>query len=259
MPIRLFCLLLIILPLSAQVKVWEDTLTVPTYVVGPPETNPIFYTGRTYQGARGRSTRTRCTTSSRTAKEDKSLQGSSTWRTSTSKIGILPELGGRIFEAVDKTNGYDFFYRQHVIKPALIGMIGRLDLGRRRVEHPAPPPRLDASCRSTTALEENADGSKTDLGGRARTAAPHAVGRRAHAASRALVRWRRRSACCNRTPLAHSMLYFANVAVHANDDYQVIFPPRTQFVTQHAKTRVHRAGPSRTASTAASTSPRAWT
>ena len=40
------------------------------------------------------------------------------------KIGILPEIGGRLFEAVDKTNGYHFFYRQHVIKPALIGLIG---------------------------------------------------------------------------------------------------------------------------------------
>jgi tetratricopeptide (TPR) repeat protein len=39
----------------------------------------------------------------------------------------------------------------------------------------------------------------------------------------------------NRTPLAHSFLYFSNVAVHANDDYQVIFPPSTQFGTQHAK------------------------
>ena len=40
------------------------------------------------------------------------------------EITILPELGGRIFTAVDKTTGYDFFYRQHVIKPALIGALG---------------------------------------------------------------------------------------------------------------------------------------
>ena len=40
------------------------------------------------------------------------------------RIGILPEIGGRLFEAVDKSNGYNFIYRQHVIKPALIGLIG---------------------------------------------------------------------------------------------------------------------------------------
>src|SRR5207342_508572 len=40
------------------------------------------------------------------------------------RICVIPELGGRIFEGVDKTNGYNFFYHQSVIKPALIGMVG---------------------------------------------------------------------------------------------------------------------------------------
>jgi hypothetical protein len=34
------------------------------------------------------------------------------------RVGILPEIGGRLFEAVDKSNKYDLIYRQHVIKPA---------------------------------------------------------------------------------------------------------------------------------------------
>ena len=37
---------------------------------------------------------------------------------------ILPELGGRIHVGLDKTNGYDFFYRNNVIKPALVGLAG---------------------------------------------------------------------------------------------------------------------------------------
>ena len=36
----------------------------------------------------------------------------------------MPELGGRIYAAMDKRTGYDFFYRQHVVKPALIGLLG---------------------------------------------------------------------------------------------------------------------------------------
>ena len=39
----------------------------------------------------------------------------------------------------------------------------------------------------------------------------------------------------NETPVANSMLYFANVAVAANKNYQVIFPPSTQYATYHAK------------------------
>ena len=37
---------------------------------------------------------------------------------------ILPELGGRIQRALDKTNNYDFVYYNHVIKPALVGLAG---------------------------------------------------------------------------------------------------------------------------------------
>jgi hypothetical protein len=40
------------------------------------------------------------------------------------KISILPEIGGRLFSALDKTNNYDFIYKHNVIKPALIGLIG---------------------------------------------------------------------------------------------------------------------------------------
>ena len=40
------------------------------------------------------------------------------------KIELMPELGGRIYAAMDKRTGYDFFYRQHVVKPALIGLLG---------------------------------------------------------------------------------------------------------------------------------------
>ena len=61
---------------------------------------------------------------------------------------------------MDKTNGYDFFYRQHVIKPALIGLIGAWISGG--VEWNIPHHH-----RATTFIpvqyrvEENADGSKT--------------------------------------------------------------------------------------------------
>jgi len=39
----------------------------------------------------------------------------------------------------------------------------------------------------------------------------------------------------NRTPFVHSMLYWTNVAVHASEDYQIIFPPSTECTTFHGK------------------------
>src|SRR6185295_13851272 len=40
------------------------------------------------------------------------------------QVMVLPQIGGRIHVGFDKTNGYDFFYRQNVIKPALVGLAG---------------------------------------------------------------------------------------------------------------------------------------
>ena len=37
---------------------------------------------------------------------------------------VLPDLGGRIHVGFDKVAGYDFFYRNNVIKPALVGLAG---------------------------------------------------------------------------------------------------------------------------------------
>ena len=39
----------------------------------------------------------------------------------------------------------------------------------------------------------------------------------------------------NRQPLAQSFLFWINPAVHANEQYQVIFPPSTEWAVQHAK------------------------
>ncbi len=44
----------------------------------------------------------------------------------------------------------------------------------------------------------------------------------------------------NGTPFAHSILCWANAAVHANTDYQIIFPPGTRLATFHGKNEFSR-------------------
>lgn len=58
---------------------------------------------------------------------------------------VLPEIGGRIFAARDKVTDYDFFYRQHVIKPGLIGALGSWISGGVEFNWPYHH-RLPASC-----------------------------------------------------------------------------------------------------------------
>jgi len=107
----------------APVKVWEEGVTIPTYLIGPPDPNPQFYFGGASQGAQHRVYPYPVYDNLTTEKAPKTYK-MVYLENEYVKIGILPELGGKIFETIDKTNGYDFIYHQHVIKPALISLLG---------------------------------------------------------------------------------------------------------------------------------------
>jgi len=216
----------------SPVRVWEEKIVIPTYVVGEPEPNPMFYFGRASQGAEGRVYPYALYDKLTDQKVDETYT-MVYLENQYVKIGILPEIGGRVFEAIDKTNNYSFFYRQRVIKPALIGLTGAWISGG--VEWNIPHHH-----RASTFLpvqyraEENYDGSKTiwvgelELRHRTRWAIGYTL-RPGKSYLEVSVR------ILNRMPVANSILCFANVAVHANENYQVIFPPSTQHVTHHAK------------------------
>ena len=229
-------LLLLSLPALAAdtspVKVREEKTVIPTYLAGDPEPNPMFFFGRASQGAQG---------PIYPYPYYDRLTGKKVDKTYTMvyieneyiRIGVLPDIGGRIFEGVDKTNNYNFFYRQHVVKPALIGLIGAWISGG--VEWNIPHHhRASTFIPVQYKVEENPDGSKTvwvgelEIRHRMRWAVGYTL-RPGKAYLEASVR------ILNRTPVVNTMLCFANVAVHTNDDYQVIFPPSTQYGTGHAK------------------------
>jgi tetratricopeptide (TPR) repeat protein len=215
------------------VRAWEAPLRIPTYPVGPAEPNPMFYAGREYQGAKGPVYPYPLLDRLLDRREDR------TWRAlwlenEYLKISVLPEIGGRVFTARDKTNGYDFFYRQGVVKPALIGMLGAWISGgiEWNVFHHH---RATSFMPVQSAITENPDGSRTAWVGETewRQRMRWTVGLTVRP-GRSYVEARVRMT--NRTPLAHSMLYFSNPAVHANESYQVIFPPDVDWATFHAKT-----------------------
>ena len=219
-------------PGDSAVRIRQETIVIPTYLPGPPERNPIFYFGRAYQGAKGPVYPypfLDVLTDERVDKPYAALVLENRYV----RYCVLPEVGGRIFQAVDKTNGYDFFYRQHVIKPALIGMLGAWISGG--VEWNIPHHH-----RATTFLPvdwtitEAADGSKTAWVGELelRQRMRWVVGLTIRPESSVLEVSTR---IINRTPFAHSVLCWANVAVHANEDYQIIFPPGTGLATFHGK------------------------
>ncbi len=213
-------------------KIWEAPLVVPTYPAGAPDPSPQFFEGRGYQGAKGPIYPYPIIDKLFDTKQDRTYKAVYL-ENEYIRVCVLPELGGRIFEAIDKTNGYNFFYRQHVIKPALIGMLGAWISGG--VEWNIPHHHRASSFMPVSyKLAENPDGSKTiwvgemELRHRMRWIMGLTL-RPGKAYLEATLR------LFNRTPVTHSFLYFANVAVHANQDYQVIFPPSVDWATQHSK------------------------
>ena len=217
---------------ASVVKVWETKVVIPTYLAGDPEPNPMFFFGRQSQGAQGPVYPYPMYDILTGKKADKSY-AAVYLENEYIRIGVLPEVGGRIFEGVDKTNNYNFIYRQHVIKPALIGLIGAWISGG--VEWNIPHHhRASTFLPVQYKVERNADGSKTiwvgelEVRQRMRWAVGYTL-RPGKAYLEASVR------ILNRTPEVNTMLCFANLAVHANENYQVIFPPSTQFGVHHAK------------------------
>lgn len=217
---------------QSSVRVWEESLILPTYRLEPPDLNPMFYEHESYQGAKKKiypyPFQDRVT-NIREQKTYKALYLENDYI----RLSILPELGGRLFSAVDKTNNYEIFYHQHVIKPALIGMLGAWISGGIEwcVFHHH---RNSTYMPVDYTLAENPDGSKTIWFGELerRHRMKWIIGITLYPNKsyiEATVR------IFNRTAVPHSILYWANVAVHANDDYQVIFPPSVQVATYHSK------------------------
>ena len=226
------CFLITVAFGQSSVRVWEKSLILPTYRLDPPDLNPMFYEHESYQGAKKKIYPYPFqdgVTNIREQKTYKALYLENDYV----KLSILPELGGRLFSAVDKTNDYEIFYHQHVIKPALIGMLGAWISGGIEwcVFH---------HHRNTTympvdyTLAKNPDGSKTIWFGELerRHRMKWLIGITLYPDKsyiEATVK------IFNRTAFPHSILYWANVAVHANDDYQIIFPPSVQVATYHSK------------------------
>jgi tetratricopeptide (TPR) repeat protein len=213
-------------------KIWEEDITLPTYLVDEGGKNPRFYFGRAYQGAQGRVYPYRMQERLTEQKVNKTYRAIYL-ENEFVRTSILPEIGGRIFSALDKTDNYNFIYRQTVVKPALIGMLGAWISGgiEWNVFHHH---RASSFSPVDYSRQENPDGSVTAWIGEIEI--------------RHRMKWRigitlfpgksyieAKLIPYNRSPFLHSMLYFANAGVHANNDYQVVFPPATEWVTQHAK------------------------
>lgn len=217
--------------------IWMQKVTIPTYEVGKAEKNPLFLDKRVYQGSTGKVYPYPAVEKISDEKADKEYEAVFL-ENEYLKIMVLPALGGRIQRAFDKTNGYDFVYYNHVIKPALVGLTGPWISGGIEFnwpQHHRPTTYLPVDY----VLQENKDGSASVLlhdvdqmyGTKAITKISLYTGKSYIEITGQLY---------NRTAMPQTFLWWANPAVPVNENTQSVFPPDVHAVMDHGKRDVSR-------------------
>ncbi|WP_445340566.1 DUF5107 domain-containing protein [Bifidobacterium sp. ESL0820] len=222
---------------TEQVKISDTTLVIPTYGVGKPDKNPQFIEKRVYQGSSGKVYPYPVITSIKDTKEDKSYKAVII-ENEYIKVTVLPELGGRIQYAQDKTNGYDFVYRNDVIKPALVGLTGPWISGGIEFnwpQHHRPTTFSPVDYR----LVDLANGGKGvqchDVDQMYGTEVVTTIALYPGKAYIAIT-----GDLYNGTSLPQTFLWWANPAVSVNDHTKTVMPPDVTAVMDHGKRDVSR-------------------
>ncbi|MDN4482261.1 DUF5107 domain-containing protein [Demequina lignilytica] len=217
---------------DSPVKVWREPLSIDTYDPLDPDPYPAFFEKRVYQGSSGKvyplPFHERISPVKRPRDWD-AIHLENEWV----RLVMLPEIGGRIYVGYDKVADYDFFYRNNVIKPALVGLAGPWISGG--VEFNWPQHHRPATFLPTCAhIEHEDDGSVTvwmsDHDPMHRMKGMHGVRLRPDSAVVEL-----RARLYNRTQSTQTFLWWANVAAAVNDDYQSFFPTDVAYVADHAR------------------------
>jgi tetratricopeptide (TPR) repeat protein len=217
------------------VKVWTEPVTIPTYLPGPAEPLPMFLENRVYQGSSGKVYP--LPVIERIASEPSPHAWEAVHlENEFLRVMVLPEIGGRIHIGLDKSNGYDFFYRQNVIKPALVGLAGPWISGGVEFnwpQHHRPATFMPAE----VSIERHSDGSAT-IWCSQHEPLSHMKGMHGVCLhpGKALVELKAR--LYNRTEEVQTFLWWANVATRVHERYQSFFPPDVRFVADHAKRAV---------------------
>lgn len=107
----------------AQVKVSEEKIVLLTYDTQAPDKVPLFFRSEECQLAERHFYPYPFYDVKSSGKADREYRAV-ILENEYLKVCITPEMGGRIYYALDKTDGYDIVHYNHVVKPALIGTLG---------------------------------------------------------------------------------------------------------------------------------------
>ncbi len=218
-----------------RVRVYEEWVTIPTYKTGEPEKDPLFIEKRAYQGSAGKVYPLPVTEKIGEKKEDVRYKAV-ILENDYLYVMVLPQLGGRIQRALDKTNDYDFVYYNRVIKPALVGLAGPWISGGIEFNWPQHH-RPSTFMPVDYTIGEGEDGSASVTLGET----DRMNGTKGNAVITLYPDKAYIEVCgrlYNPTDLPQTFLWWANPAVSVNDHTFSVFPPDVNAVMDHGKRAV---------------------
>lgn len=219
----------------SNAKVYEKKMSIPTYGVGCEEKNPMFFEKRVYQGSSGKVYPYPVIEKIYDEKQDKEYNAvilENDWL----YVIVLPEIGGRIYTAYDKTNGYDFVYHNKVIKPALVGLLGPWISGG--IEFNWPQHHRPTTFKSVNYQIKNYfDGSASVIVGESEAmfGLKHTTEIKLYADKSYI---EIKTDVYNRGNTSETFLWWANPAFRVNDDTATIMPEDVTAVMDHGKRAV---------------------
>lgn len=217
--------------MSTKVIAQLEKMVIPTYPEAACEELPMFAENRVHQRSSGNPYPNKVMIKTREKTKIDKEYDVIKLENDYIELVIIPEIGGRIFSAKDKTTGYDFFYRQNVIKPALIGALGSWISGGVEFNWPYHH-------RPSTFMPVDYEIEYEDNGAVTVWCSEHdpidrmkgMVGIRLEP-DKAMFETRMK--VTNRTPLRHSFLWWENTAVPVNPEYEIFFPSDVDHVHFH--------------------------
>lgn len=218
--------------LLGQAKVWTDTISIPTWEVGAPETNAAFPNTIAIHEFNRKIYPYPYKDILAQNKEPKDYVAC--WlENEFIKVLITPEIGGKLYGAKDKTNDFNFFYWHPTVKPALVGLTGAWTSAGIEWNFPSAHRHTSFSPVSYRAVE-NKDGSKTVWVGETEWVygLRWIVGLTIYP-NKSVIEAKIR--LLNPTELNHSFYMWVTTGQNTNENVQLIYP--TRIMTNHGKER----------------------
>jgi len=214
----------------ADVRVWQGTLTLPTYEEGLPDPNPPFDQFTTNRFNYPYTLRTNLT----------SRRADHAWRAvhlenEYLKCSVLPDIGGHLYTCTDKISGKSMFYDNPSIKKAAIAYRGAWAAFGIEFNFPVSHNWMTMSA-VNFAFAKHDDGSASVTVGNVDRVygmewsvelilRPQSTVLEEHVT------------LSNRSDVRHRFYWWNNAGVEAWDDSQIVYPMR--FAATHGFTEVH--------------------